>query len=83
MTYSIIGILAGIILVITNRDVLWMTGSSESAQILRKYRGFLFAVLAYYITDALWGILDAWRLTPLQFLDTTLYFAAMAVLVLL
>jgi len=83
MTYSIIGILAGIILVITNRDVLWLTGSSGSSQILRKYRSFLFAVLAYYITDALWGILDAHRLTSLQFLDTTLYFAAMAVLVLL
>ncbi|MBQ6471364.1 MAG: response regulator [Victivallales bacterium] len=83
MTYSIIGILAGIILVITNRDVLWLTGRPESAQALRKYRSFLFAVLAYYITDALWGILDAHRLTSLQFLDTTLYFAAMAVLVLL
>ena len=83
MTYSIIGILAGIILVITNRDVLWLTGNSKSVQILRKYRSFLFAVLAYYITDALWGILDAYRLTALQFLDTTLYFVAMAVLVLL
>ena len=74
MTYSIIGILAGIILVITNRDVLWLTGGPESAQILRKYRSFLFAVLAYYITDAMWGILDSFRLTALQFLDTTLYF---------
>jgi len=83
MTYSIIGILAGIILVITNRDVLWLTGSSETAQILRKYRSFLLAVLVYYITDALWGILDAHRLTYVQFIDTTLYFAAMAVLVLL
>ena len=83
MTYSIIGILAGIILVITNRDVLWLTGSPETAQILRKYRSFLLAVLTYYITDALWGILDAHHLTTLLFLDTTLYFAAMAVLVLL
>ena len=83
MTYSIIGILAGVILVITNRDVLWLTGSPESVPILRKYRSFLLAVFAYYITDALWGILDAHRLTSLQFLDTTLYFVAMAVLVLL
>ncbi|MBR0459789.1 MAG: hypothetical protein IJJ26_11185, partial [Victivallales bacterium] len=83
MTYSIIGILAGIILIITNRDVLRLTGRPESVQILRKYRSFLFAVLAYYITDALWGILDAYRLTSLQFIDTTLYFAAMAMLVLL
>ena len=83
MTYSIIGILAGILLVITNRDVLWMPDVSATAQIQRKYRGFLIAVLAYYITDALWGILDSLGLTSLQFADTTLYFVAMAVLVLL
>ena len=83
MTYSIIGILAGILLVITNRDVLWLPDASATAQIQRKYRGFLIAVLAYYITDALWGILDSLGLTSLQFADTTLYFVAMAVLVLL
>ncbi len=83
MTYSIIGILAGIILVITNRDVLWLPKTLETAKIQRKYRSFLIAVLTYYITDALWGILDARHLTSLQFIDTTLYFAAMAGLVLL
>ena len=83
MTYSIIGILAGIVLVITNRDVLWLSGNPEHTRVQRNYRCFLFAVLTYYITDALWGILDVYRLTSLQFADTTLYFAAMAVLVLL
>ena len=39
--------------------------------------------MGYYITDALWGILDAWQLTSLQFADTTLYFVAMAAAVLL
>ena len=83
MTYSIIGILAAIILIITNRDVLWIPGDAEVAHTQRIYRGFLLGVLCYYITDALWGILDAHRLTTLQFVDTTLYFAAMAVAVLL
>ncbi len=40
-------------------------------------------MLAYYITDALWGIFDAYHLASLLFIDTTLYFVAMAVLVLL
>ena len=83
MTYSIIGILAGIVLIITNWDILWTTQNSGAAQVQRKYRSFLIAVLVYYVTDALWGILDALRLTSLQFADTTLYFVAMAVLVLL
>ena len=83
MTYSIIGILAAIILLITNRDILWMTKGSTASRTQRLYRGFLLSVLGYYITDALWGILDAWQLTSLQFADTTLYFVAMAAAVLL
>ena len=83
MTYSIIGILAAIILLITNRDILWMTKGSTASRTQRLYRGFLLSVLGSYITDALWGILDAWQLTSLQFADTTLYFVAMAAAVLL
>ncbi len=83
MTYSIIGILAIIILIITNRDVLWITGEAKATYTQRIYRGFLLAVMSYYITDALWGILDSYHLTSLLFIDTTLYFVAMAVAVLL
>ena len=83
MTYSIIGILAIIVLIITNWDALWITGGAKATHIQRIYRGFLLAVMSYYITDALWGILEAHRLTTLLFIDTTLYFAAMATAVLL
>ena len=83
MTYSIIGILAAIILIIANRDILWMSKGPAVSGTQRLYRGFLLGVLCYYITDALWGILDIWHLTALQFADTTLYFIAMAAAVLL
>ena len=82
MTYSIIGILAGILLLITNRDVLW-NKSRDNDKEQRFYRYFLLAVLSYYVTDAFWGILGSYRLTALQFADTTLYFIAMAAAVLL
>ena len=82
MNYSIIGILASILLLITNRDVFRRSGKAGNA-INRNYRYFLTAVLLYYITDAFWGILDHYRLTALQFADTTLYFIAMAAAVLL
>ena len=82
MTYSIIGILAIIVLIITNWDALWITGGAKATHIQRIYRGFLLAVMSYYITDALWGILEAHRLTTRLFIDTTLYFAAMATAVL-
>ncbi len=78
MTYSIIGILASMILFITNWDILRRQKIREFTPIQSSYRGFLYGVLSYYITDALWGILDAFRLTRLQFLDTSLYFVAMA-----
>ncbi len=82
MTYSIIGILAAIILVITNRDV-FLTRKDGIANTRHTYCWFLLAVLCYYVTDALWGIFDEYRMTKIQFADTTLYFAAMAAAVLL
>ena len=78
MMYSVIGILATIILLIINRDVLWRHAGREFTKTQRYYRSFLLCVLSYYITDALWGILDANRLTTLQFADTAVYFVAMA-----
>ena len=83
MTYSIIGILAAIILVIINRDVLWKLHGDGDTRTRRCYRQFLNGVMCYYITDALWGILDAHRLTALQFADTSLHFIAMVVAVML
>lgn len=82
MTYSIIGILATVILVITNRDVLLSKGAEASGD-SRIYKWFLLSVMSYYVTDALWGILDDYRMTAFQFADTTVYFAAMAASVLL
>ena len=83
MTYSVIGILAAIILVITNRDVFLTPKTESTANTRKMYRRFLLAVLCYYVTDALWGVFDEYRMTKIQFADTTLYFAAMAAAVLL
>ena len=83
MMYSIIGILASIILLFTNRDVLWNRIGEEYTRTQKLYKGFLIGVLSYYITDALWGILDSYHLTGLQFADTSAYFIAMAAALLL
>lgn len=82
MTYSIIGILAILVLVIINQDVLW----SKNVDVVpahNAYRNFLFGVLAYYITDVLWGILDEVHLVSALYADTTVYFVAMTAAVLL
>ena len=81
MTYSIIGILASMVLVIVNRDILWKEKNLSLNQ--KNYRRFLFGVLAYYITDLLWGILNDFGLIPLLYADTVVHFAAMAAAVML
>lgn len=60
MTYSIIGILAAIILFIINRDVFWVSDNKKLAMTQRHYRRFLLGVLAYYITDFFGG---SWKQT--------------------
>ena len=81
MTYSIIGILATILLLIGNRDVLRKQGGSEYSRTRLYYRRFLLGVLVYYITDMLWGILEEHHLTAALYVDTVVYFMAMAVTV--
>ena len=83
MTYSIIGILAAMILLIINRDVLWPRDRQAPAPTRRNYRRFLLGVLAYYVTDALWGLLETRGQTALLYADTVVHFGAMAAAVLL
>ena len=77
MYYSAIGLLAALVLFIVNWDVL------RDPRVYDKpawivYRKFLFAVLVYYVTDILWGLLEYKKLAAALFIDTTVYFLAMA-----
>ena len=77
VTYSIIGILASILLVIINQDILLKHDGQTLTETQRNYRWFLMGLLAYLITDLLWGILDSRHLIALLFADTSIHFAAM------
>ncbi len=79
MYYSAIGLLAVLILLIENQDVMLNQEGAFEKPAWRVYRWFLFAVLAYYILDILWGIIEGMKLPRLLFADTTVYFIAMAV----
>ena len=82
MSYAATGLLAIVILLITNQDILWK-GHEKEAPAHRAYRFFLWSVLVYYITDTLWGALETAGLYRLLYADTVLYFIAVAVEVLL
>ena len=83
MYYSVIGLLALMVLVITNHDVLLQRPDSAASPVQRIYRRFLFCIMAYYITDILWGVLDSLSLTALLYADTVVYYLAMAAGILL
>ena len=76
MYYSLIGLLALLLLVITNHDILF--GKKDASPVQKKYRRFLLAVMVYYITDILWGVFESLSLTSALFVDTEVYFIAMA-----
>ena len=56
MLYSSAGLLAVIINLIINHDVLWNSSRRELPS-LRSYRCFLLAITAYFLTDIAWGLL--------------------------
>ena len=83
MYYTLIGVLALLILIITNHDVLFHWSQADATPVQKIYRRFLFGIIAYYVTDMLWGVLDYLKLQTLLYIDTEVYFIAMALGVLL
>ena len=83
MYYSVIGILAAIILLIENYDILFTRNEAFNKPSWKAYRLFLAAVFVYYVTDIIWGIFESLKLPVLLFADTVIYFGAMAAGILL
>ncbi len=78
MSYSSTGIIALIIHLIINNDVMRRSDGKSYIPAHRYYRAFLFSVTGYFITDILWGLLYEQHLLSLTHVDTVLYFLAMA-----
>ena len=78
MYYSAFGLVAALVLLIVNWDVL-RSSKAYTKPVWNIYRKFLFAVLVYYVTDIIWGILEYKKYPNALFADTTVYFMAMAV----
>ena len=69
MYYSAIGILAAMILVIENHDILLNRNRTFEQPAWMVYRKFLFAILAYYASDILWGVFEAFHMPGALFAD--------------
>ena len=82
MYYCAIDILAIAILLIENFDIFTKRGADFSNPKWSAFRNFLISVLAFYGTDVLWSVFEMRKLALAMFIDTSLYFVAMAVSVL-
>lgn len=82
MYYSSFGMLALVLTAIINYDVLRNRKKEKWGSAKVKYKYFLLSIMAYYITDVLWGIFYDAHLIGLVYADTVLYFLFMALSIL-
>ncbi len=77
MYYASFGMLAIIIHIIINIDVIRGCRNDTESLERSRYRAFLLGILLYYLSDVLWGLLSDLKIVPLIYADTVLYFVAM------
>ena len=80
-TYSAFSILALALHLIFNRDILFRRRIDTAHG--RSYRLFLLGVLAYYVSDAAWGIFAGLRWIVPWYVDTLFFFLSLVLLVFL
>ncbi len=79
--YSVIGFIAIAVQLIINYKVMFTSEINSERKAGRMYRMLMLSMLAYYITDALWGIFAGLNWIPLLFVDTTVYYIAMSLII--
>ena len=75
--YSVIAFVAMAIHLIINFD-LFTGREAVTAHGTRQYRNFLAGVFAYYVVDAAWGVFAGLEWTRVLYIDTMLYYIAIA-----
>ena len=78
-TYSVFSVVAIAIHLIFNFSML--AGRDASIAHGARYRGFLFGVLAYYVSDAAWGIFAGLGWKGAWYVDSIFFFLSMALFV--
>ncbi|MBQ4275793.1 MAG: GGDEF domain-containing protein [Lachnospiraceae bacterium] len=83
MFYASIGLLSLVLHMIINHEVIANKTKNKNNQAIVCYRQFLFGLIIYYLSDALWGFFCDLGIVALTYADTVLYFASMTLTVLL
>ncbi len=77
MSYSIIGIIAIMVHLIINRDMLWHYSDYTDVPSYKEYREYILGMLFFCVADVLWGFLNDLRLVVPLYVVTVLYFITM------
>ena len=83
MYYSSVAIIALIVHVIINNEALRKVENTSDNSLRLKFRNYLIALMVFYIADAIWGVFNEQKWVILTYLDTCVFFLAMAFSVLL
>ena len=78
-SYSVFSSVAIAIHLIINYNLL--IGKGEVSKRASRYRGFLLGTLAYYISDAAWGIFAGLGWTRILYADTIFFFLSLVAFV--
>jgi signal transduction histidine kinase len=79
--YSVFSMVALVLHLIFNRNLLF--GPRIETAHGKRYRLFLFGVLAYYVTDAMWGVFAGLRWLVPWYVDTLFFFLSLVAFVFL
>lgn len=83
MEYASIGILSFLVQLIIGHNVFTKSQDTALIPAYTQYRRFFLSLMVYYVTDASWGLIYATRNVTATKIVTTLYFASVALSVLL
>lgn len=77
MSYSIIGIIAILVHLIINRDMLWHYSENTDIPAYKEYRDYILGMLFFCVTDVLWGFLNDLKLIGPLYAVTVVFFITM------
>lgn len=83
MEYSMVGITALIIALIICHSFIFTKKLSELSKATRAYRAFIISLLVFFVADSCWGIFEEYKIIPVLYADTVIFFLAMSVSVFL
>jgi diguanylate cyclase (GGDEF)-like protein len=80
--YSGIALFAILMLVMQNYEILLKPLYKIENKVWKDYKKLLYSIILFHMTDVVWGIFDAYKITQVLFVDSLFYFGSMSLCVL-